>query len=174
MSKKSVVKAILENIGAGGTPSDDEELDKVVPDDGEDEFAPDATDETGRDEFAPDANMTIKDDEDELPPEPQEKGGLSQDVIDVMAAGKARVAGVTAEDVDPKELEMGLEVEKEHTDDPRVAEMIALDHLTEIADYYTRLKAMEDEAKAEQGKASEGPREPEPSDDDEEGWEDFD
>lgn len=53
----------------------------------------------------------------------------------------------TESDADPKELEMGLEVEKEHSLDPEVTKQIALDHLTEIPDYYTRLKKMEDEAK---------------------------
>ena len=48
---------------------------------------------------------------------------------------------------DEKELAMGIEVEYEHTDNPIIAERIALDHLTEIPDYYTRLKKMEEEAK---------------------------
>ena len=48
---------------------------------------------------------------------------------------------------DEKELAMGKEVEYEHTDNPIIAERIALDHLTEIPDYYTRLKKMEEEAK---------------------------
>lgn len=50
---------------------------------------------------------------------------------------------------DEKELKMGIEVEQEHTNDPRMAERIAKDHLAEIPDYYTRLKKMEDEAKSE-------------------------
>lgn len=45
------------------------------------------------------------------------------------------------------ELQMGIDIEKEHTDDPVVAKEIAKDHLAEIPDYYTRLKKMEDEAK---------------------------
>ncbi len=49
-------------------------------------------------------------------------------------------------DVDPNELEMGLIVEMEHTDDKKLAMKIALDHLAEIPDYYTRLKQMEDDA----------------------------
>lgn len=48
---------------------------------------------------------------------------------------------------DPKELKMGIEVEKEHTDDTSITKLIAKDHLAEIPDYYTRLKKMEDEAK---------------------------
>lgn len=46
-----------------------------------------------------------------------------------------------------KELEMGLKVEKEHTPDPKMAEEIAMDHLTEFPDYYTRLDNMEKKAK---------------------------
>ena len=41
------------------------------------------------------------------------------------------------------ELEMGIEIEQEHTDDINVAREVAMDHLDEIPDYYTRLKEME-------------------------------
>jgi len=51
------------------------------------------------------------------------------------------------QDVDPKELEMGTEVEYEHTPNTDMAQDIALDHLTEVDDYYTRLEKMEEEAK---------------------------
>jgi hypothetical protein len=47
---------------------------------------------------------------------------------------------------DPKELEMGIKVEVEHTPNKLVAEKIAKDHLAEIKDYYSRLKKMEGEA----------------------------
>ena len=43
-------------------------------------------------------------------------------------------------------LVIGMGIEMEHTDDPKVALDIALDHLTEIPDYYTRLDKMEKEA----------------------------
>lgn len=49
---------------------------------------------------------------------------------------------------DAKELKMGIEVEKEHTDNPDLAREIAADHLSEFPDYYTRLAKMEAEAKA--------------------------
>lgn len=42
-------------------------------------------------------------------------------------------------DVDQEELKKGIEVEKEHTDDPVKAEEIALDHLAEDPQYYTKL-----------------------------------
>jgi hypothetical protein len=48
--------------------------------------------------------------------------------------------------VDPDELEMGIQVEYEHTKDTETAKRIALDHLAEIDDYYTRLDKMEKEA----------------------------
>lgn len=47
---------------------------------------------------------------------------------------------------DPSELKMGIEVEYEHTTNPLIARKIALDHLAEIPDYYTRLKRMEEDA----------------------------
>jgi len=60
--------------------------------------------------------------------------------------GKARSKGVTEEQVDPEQLKMGVEVELEHTDNKHKAKQIALDHLAEIKDYYTRLKRMEEDA----------------------------
>lgn len=47
---------------------------------------------------------------------------------------------------DEKELAIGIDIEKEHTISKMMAERIAKDHLTEIPDYYTRLKKMEAEA----------------------------
>jgi|GEM_PF-6280738 len=52
-------------------------------------------------------------------------GGLSKGVVDF--------------DVDKNELEMGVEVEKEHTNNILLARKIALDHLKEHSDYYTKL-----------------------------------
>lgn len=47
---------------------------------------------------------------------------------------------------DKKELKDGIEVEYEHTTNPLISKKIAMDHLVEIPDYYTRLAKMEDEA----------------------------
>jgi energy-coupling factor transporter ATP-binding protein EcfA2 len=47
-----------------------------------------------------------------------------------------------------QQLAMGRQIEREHTDDPAIAEKIARDHLREIPDYYTRLEAMEQGAKS--------------------------
>lgn len=57
--------------------------------------------------------------------------------------GRANEKGVTDADVDPNELKMGIKVEYEHTTDPATSKRIALDHLAELPDYYTRLKIME-------------------------------
>lgn len=68
--------------------------------------------------------------------------------VEFLANGRANKEGVTEDDVDSEELRMGIEVEYEHTTDEETAKRIALDHLAELPDYYTRLKKMEDEGKA--------------------------
>jgi len=63
----------------------------------------------------------------------------------LLKVGKHRDTPV--EKFDANQIKMGIDVEKEHTDDPTIAVEIAKDHLAEIPDYYTRLKEMEDAAK---------------------------
>jgi len=63
----------------------------------------------------------------------------------IFSAGFAHKKGFSEEDADPKELKMGIKVEMEHTTDPFIAKRIALDHLAEMPDYYTRLAKMEKE-----------------------------
>jgi hypothetical protein len=46
-----------------------------------------------------------------------------------------------------KQLDMGAPIEHEHTKNQKLATEIALQHLDEIPDYYTRLKKMESDAK---------------------------
>ena len=67
-------------------------------------------------------------------------------VQDFVEAGRAKDSGLSEDEVYPDELEMGIEVEYEHTTNKDIAKRIALDHLAEIPDYYTRLKKMEEEA----------------------------
>lgn len=67
--------------------------------------------------------------------------------------------GIDWQEFDIEQFRMGLEVELEHglidpvtnvtNDDLTVTAKIALAHLKEIPDYYTRLKKMEAEAEAE-------------------------
>jgi 8-oxo-dGTP pyrophosphatase MutT (NUDIX family) len=49
----------------------------------------------------------------------------------------------TPKDFDKKRLVVGVKVEKEHTSDDKVAEEIAMDHLTEDKKYYVKLKKIE-------------------------------
>ena len=51
-----------------------------------------------------------------------------------------------------RQLKMGIPIEHEHTRDKDLATDIALQHLDEIPDYYTRLKKMEASAKKEHKK----------------------
>ena len=51
-------------------------------------------------------------------------------------------SGLNPGDVDLEELKMGMEVEREHTDNPKIAERIALDHLFENKNYYSKLKTL--------------------------------
>jgi hypothetical protein len=60
----------------------------------------------------------------------------------------ARKHDVSVEDI-KDQIEIGKKIELEHVDDESLAEEIAMDHLEEIPDYYTRLKKMEKEAKKE-------------------------
>jgi len=43
------------------------------------------------------------------------------------------------------EIEMGIKIELEHTSSKKLAKEISMDHLSEIPDYYSRLKKMEKE-----------------------------
>ena len=54
----------------------------------------------------------------------------------------AKKHGVSV-DVINKQIAMGMEIEKEHSKSASVAREIALDHLAELPDYYTKLKKME-------------------------------
>jgi hypothetical protein len=67
------------------------------------------------------------------------KGGLSSGMTLQDIADKHSV------DIDQiqKELEAGIEVEKEHTGEEDLAKEIAMDHLTEDPSYYTQLAKIE-------------------------------
>ncbi len=47
------------------------------------------------------------------------------------------------------ELDLGMDAELEHTDDEDIAREIALDHLNELPDCYSRLKRMETASKVD-------------------------
>lgn len=64
--------------------------------------------------------------------------GILSDIIEHAKGARAN----------PRELAMGVKIEMEHTKFPEMARYIALAHLKEIPDYYSRLKIMEKEAKS--------------------------
>lgn len=70
-------------------------------------------------------------------------GGLSDKMTKKDIADKFNISLQKIE----KELKMGAKVEMEHVDSTTLAKEIAMDHLVEIPDYYTRLLKMEKEAK---------------------------
>jgi hypothetical protein len=51
--------------------------------------------------------------------------------------------GVSIDEIE-KQLEMGIKVEKEHTKNEKIAREIALDHLGEVPNYYSKLKKVEE------------------------------
>ena len=63
----------------------------------------------------------------------------------ILGTGEAKKKKITEKDVDPKELKMGIKVEMEHTKNKAISKRIALDHLAELPDYYSRLLKMEGE-----------------------------
>jgi tRNA nucleotidyltransferase/poly(A) polymerase/2'-5' RNA ligase len=70
--------------------------------------------------------------------------GLDKRAAELLPGGTE--SKLRPKDVDPEQLQLGIEVESEHTSDRELAQEIALDHLSEMPDYYTRLRKMETEA----------------------------
>ncbi len=97
-----------------------------------------------------DDGMTLEPVADEIEQIAQEK----EQAGDLLQGGKAE--NKSPLEYDPEQVKMGLNVEKEHTNNPLVAVEIATDHLEELPDYYTRLKKMEDDAKANGEELSKG------------------
>jgi len=74
-------------------------------------------------------------------------GGLAADIpgsIDDKHQTIADMHKVSKDEIDA-EVEKGIEVESEHTKDPEIAHEIALDHVYEDPDYYTKLDTIEEE-----------------------------
>jgi len=107
----------------GSEGDDDQEGDQAGPaDEGDDQFPPGQGDEDQPDEGQGDE---AKPGADKIP------GGLG-DKKD-------------PRDFDPEQLARGTEVESEHSADPKVAQEIAMDHLSEDPKYYDKLAAVEDD-----------------------------
>lgn len=73
------------------------------------------------------------------------KGGKSDKVSIKDIADKF---GLTKSNIE-RELKLGVDIEFEHTNSKKVAKEIAMDHLVEFPDYYTRLVKMEKKAKSD-------------------------
>lgn len=67
---------------------------------------------------------------------------------EISAESIAKKHDVSLESI-KSQIEIGKKIEMEHTHKKELAEEIAMDHIAEIPDYYTRLKNMEKEAKKE-------------------------
>lgn len=85
----------------------------------------------------------------------EKDGSLYKDtkIAEVIPGGLAE--GKKPSDFPTDQLKMGIEVELEHTKDRATAKEIAMDHLSEDRNYYTKLKKMEKEG-ADYGTNSKG------------------
>ena len=61
----------------------------------------------------------------------------------ILGTGEAKKKGFAEKDADRNELALGIKAEMEHTKNKAISKRIALDHLAELPDYYTRLMKME-------------------------------
>jgi hypothetical protein len=73
---------------------------------------------------------------------------LCEELVEGGDKGLSRKAGTKPSEVCPKQLAMGIKVEREHSDNPKVQKEIAMDHLTEFPKYYTALAKAEKDLKA--------------------------
>ena len=74
-------------------------------------------------------------------------GGLAADIPGSMDDKHQTIADmhkVSKDEIDA-EVEKGIEVESEHTTDPEIAHEIAMDHVYEDPEYYTKLDTIEEE-----------------------------
>jgi hypothetical protein len=76
------------------------------------------------------------------------EGGKADDMTAADIAKKFKVSLLNVN----KQIEMGIKVELEHTKNHKLAKDIAMDHLSEMPDYYTRLDKMETAAIKHWGK----------------------
>jgi len=102
-------------------------------------------------------NKQIEEDSKILIKDELEVSNLLEELDDVIKGGKAdtqtmeglaKKHGVKLSQL-KNQLEIGLKVEMEHTDDKEKAREIVMDHLFEFSDYYDRLMKMEKKAEKE-------------------------
>ena len=83
---------------------------------------------------------------DELKIEPDVLESQVYYLLTDLLKGVGKHNDVPDSEFDPKELDAGIKVEHEHTDNDTIAKSISKDHLSEFKDYYSRLSKMEHEA----------------------------
>ena len=73
---------------------------------------------------------------------------LATKLVEFLNEGKAEEKGLRPGDTDTKELNIGKQIEKEHTSDEGIRSRIAADHLAEDPEYYTKPEHLDFEAEA--------------------------
>jgi hypothetical protein len=78
--------------------------------------------------------------------EDQIEGGASDNLLILDIVKKHFPDSITKENIKNilDQLKMGIDVEMEHTDDSEIAFEIAMDHLSEMPDYYSKLSTIEE------------------------------
>jgi len=123
---------------------EDKEPGAEVPETDPDKTGPDVTSEPsiGSMEKLPDDGMSNEPETDQIAQLAQDK----EEQGEILQGGKGD--GKSPLEFDSDQVIKGLEVEKEHTDDPLAAIEIVLDHLTEDPEYYTQKDTPEASAQA--------------------------
>jgi hypothetical protein len=127
-----------------------EGMSKAEDDDSDPEDAPepgDVDEDTG--EVVPDAEEAAE--AKEVKEEESDEGDTEKSLkkADKIPGGPAD--NKSPKDFDAKRLQHGIEVELEHTSDRSIAQEIAMDHLTEDPDYYTKLESIEGDSLKKSG-----------------------
>lgn len=93
---------------------------------------------------------------DKLKISPHELEEVGYELLTGLLKGVGKHKDVPITNFDPEQVKLGLEVEKEHTDSPAIAQQIVKDHLSEFPFYYsgktgkTGLRQMEKDLKQEE------------------------
>jgi len=132
-------------------PETEVEDDQDVADEPKVEVEPEVEDGT----FGATGELTIDTPVDDAPPVDADVENIEADVADdipIPGSGEEEeIQGGLADGAEPTQFDnqqvlKGMEVELEHSNDPKVALEITMDHLVEIPDYYDHLEDMEQKA----------------------------
>lgn len=149
----SLLKTLVEEINAMDSMGNDISMDGEQPSDdtNNDQDARETAIHSGIVKFLTDnphpSDEDIHQFADEHNMEPSEMEERIYSLLHALLKGVGKHNDVPDDDFDPEQLQQGIEIEKEHTNNALVAKMIAKDHLSEIPDYYTRLIDMEQGAR---------------------------